>query len=124
MSRLHKGFANLGCYRAKFETFVQNKHTFLDFVFFKWSHDFLSVIFGFLDKFWILIYFWKKHIIIFRNRKNLESIREPVRRAPYDCDALGDSELQHYYHPVHHSRGELFSRVLECFQDFFRYRKK
>ena len=59
---VHKGFANLG---IRFETFVQNKHTFFDFVFFKWSHDFLSVIFGVLDKFWILIYFLEKAYIFF-----------------------------------------------------------
>ena len=115
--RLYKGFANLGCYRAEFETFVQNKQTFLDFVFFKWSHDFLSVIFGFLGKFWILIYFLEKHIIFFRNQKNLENVREPVTRAPHDCDTLGDSTITQCITVVG-SSSHGFSNAFKIFFDF------
>ena len=46
------------------------------------------------------IFFGKRILLFSKSLKNLESIREPVRRALHDCDALGDSELQYYYHPV------------------------
>ena len=36
--------------------------------------------------------FFGKTYYFSRNLKNLENVREPVRIAPHDCGALGDSE--------------------------------
>ena len=77
------------------------------------------MIFGFLSKFWILIYFFEKAYYFFRNRKkNLENVREPVTRVPHDCDALGELLAITQCITVVGSSCHGFSNVFKIFFDF------
>ena len=66
------------------------------------------------------INYFRKSILFFCNKKSWKRSRTREKSSP----RLWCTGWTTRYHPVHHSGGELLSRVLERFQDFFDFEKK